>query len=191
MSMTSELFVTAKQGRTREHARLGSQRCGANEREEIRATIERLSRWMDSMFVLPVLGWRFGFDAIMGLIPGLGDVATTLVSLYIVTLSSRAGMPKITLARMALNVGIDFVLGGLPLIGDVMDVWWKANQMNAALLRERLAARDFQTRRATVRDWLFVGAMVVLLLVLFAGVLLTAGWIASALWNAASALITR
>jgi hypothetical protein len=164
------------------------ERLSADELARIQATIEQLSRWMDSIFELPLLRWRFGLDAIIGLIPGLGDAATTMVSLYILTLASRSGVPKITLARMGLNVAIDFVLGSLPLVGDVFDVWWKANQMNAALLRERLAHPDFRSRRGTARDWLFVGAMLVVLLVLFVGMVAMTALIASALWNAAWSL---
>ena len=87
---------------------------------------------MDTAFEVPGLGWRFGFDALIGLIPGVGDVATTFVSLYLLVLAGRMGLPRITVARMGLNVAIDMLRGSLPLVGDVFDVWWKSNKMNAA-----------------------------------------------------------
>jgi hypothetical protein len=160
----------------------------AIELAQIRTTVEHLSYWMDSRFQVPVLGWRFGFDAIIGLIPGLGDAATTIVSLYLLTLASQCGVPKITLTRMGLNVAIDFILGSLPLVGDVFDVWWKANQMNAVLLRERLAHPDFRFRRGTASDWFFVGAMLVVLLALFVGMVALVRLGASYLWNALTGL---
>ena len=67
-------------------------------------TIARLSHWMDTAFEVPVLGWRFGLDALIGLIPGLGDVATTFVSLYILGVAGRMGLPRITVATIGLNV---------------------------------------------------------------------------------------
>ncbi|HEY2893381.1 MAG TPA: DUF4112 domain-containing protein, partial [Pirellulales bacterium] len=155
----------------------------APESAEIQAFVEKLSRLMDTAFEVPGLGWRFGFDAIVGLIPGVGDLATTLVSLYLLLLASRTGLPRITLARMGLNVAIDMVGGSLPLVGDIFDVWWKSNQKNAALLRERLAAAPSESRRAKASDWIFVGAMILALIVLFAAVIALATLIVAAVWN--------
>src|SRR3954469_5958356 len=74
---------------------------------EIQAFVEKLSRLMDTAFEVPGLGWRFGRDAFVGRAPGCGALATTLVSLYLLLLASRTGLPRITLARMGLNVAID------------------------------------------------------------------------------------
>ncbi|HTM55436.1 MAG TPA: DUF4112 domain-containing protein [Pirellulales bacterium] len=150
---------------------------------EIQAFVEKISRLMDTAFEVPGLGWRFGFDALVGLIPGIGDLATTLVSLYLLLLASRTGLPRITLARMGLNVAIDMVGGSLPLVGDIFDVWWKSNQKNAALLRERLAAAPYETPRAKASDWIFVGGMIVALIGLFAAVIAVATLIVAAVWN--------
>ena len=92
---------------------------------------------MDDLFRVPVLGWRFGLDALIGLIPGLGDTSTALVSFYILAAAVRHGVPKITILRMGMNIGIDYLLGSLPVVGDVADAWWKSNQKNVALLRRR------------------------------------------------------
>src|SRR6185369_14381256 len=99
--------------------------------------LERLGWLMDDMFRVPVLGWRFGLDALVGLIPGLGDTSTSLVSFYILAAAVRYRVPKITLLRMGLNIGIDYVVGSLPVIGDLADAWWKSNRMNLDLLRKR------------------------------------------------------
>lgn len=155
---------------------------------EIQAFVDKISRLMDTAFEVPGLGWRFGFDALVGLIPGIGDLATTLVSLYLLLLASRTGLPRITLARMGLNVAIDMVGGSLPLVGDLFDVWWKSNQKNAALFRERLAAAPYETPRAKASDWIFVGGMIVALIGLFAAVIAVATLIVAAVWNAVAGI---
>ena len=87
--------------------------------------VERLGWLMDDLFRVPVLGWRFGLDALIGLVPGLGDTATSLASFYILAAAVRYRVPKITLLRMGLNIGLDYVIGSLPVVGDFADAWWK------------------------------------------------------------------
>ncbi len=95
---------------------------------EVERSLDQLSRWMDGLFRIPGVGWRFGLDAIVGLIPGVGDLATTSVSFYILAAAVRYRVPKITLLRMGLNLGVDYVLGSVPILGDMFDAWWKSNQ---------------------------------------------------------------
>jgi len=166
------------------------ERLSSAELRKIRASVGQISRWMDTAFELPLVGWRFGLDAIIGLIPGLGDAATTVVSLYLLALAGRAGVPKITLARMGLNVAVDMILGSLPLVGDVFDIWWKANQRNATLLDERIAQSGKDARRAKASDWIFVGAMLAGLTLLFVALVSLAVLAASALWNATEGLFS-
>jgi hypothetical protein len=118
---------------------------------------------MDDMFRVPVLGWRFGLDALLGLIPGLGDTSTSLVSFYILAAAVRYRVPKITLLRMGLNIGIDYIVGSLPVIGDVADAWWKSNRMNLDLLRKRATVSAAEARPGRLSDWLFVGGIIVVL----------------------------
>ncbi len=165
-------------------------RLSARELASIRSTVGQISRWMDTAFELPLVGWRFGLDAIIGLIPGLGDAATTVVSLYLLALAGRAGVPKITLARMGLNVALDMILGSLPLVGDVFDIWWKANQRNATLLDERIAQSGKDARRAKASDWIFVGAMLAGLAILFVALVSLAVLAGSALWSATQGLFS-
>jgi len=124
---------------------------------------------MDDLFRVPVLGWRFGLDALIGLIPGLGDTGTTLVSFYVLAAAVRHGVPKITLLRMGMNIGIDYVLGALPVVGDVADAWWKSNQKNIALLRRGATVSAEEARAGKLSDWIFVGGIIVLLIVLAIG----------------------
>ena len=136
---------------------------------EIEENLERLSWLMDDVFRIPVIGWRIGLDALLGLIPGVGDTATTLASLYILTSAVRYRVPKITLLRMGLNLGIDYALGSLPLVGDFFDAWWKSNQKNVDLLRRRATVSASEAREGRISDWLFVGLIIVLLVGLAAG----------------------
>jgi hypothetical protein len=165
-------------------------RLSAVELRQIRSSVGQISSWMDTAFELPLVGWRFGWDAIIGLIPGLGDAATTLVSLYLLALAGRAGVPKITLARMGLNVAVDMVLGSLPLVGDVFDVWWKANERNAILFDELMSQSGRESRRARAGDWIFVGAMLAGLAILFAAIVSLTVLAASAVWTAAEGLFS-
>jgi hypothetical protein len=119
---------------------------------------------MDDLFRVPVLGWRFGLDALIGLIPGFGDTATSLVSFYILVNAVRYGVPKITLLRMGVNIGIDYVVGSLPFVGDVVDAWWKSNRKNLNLLKERATVSAEEARAASASDWLFVGGIMLALI---------------------------
>ena len=141
----------------------------ANHPAEVEQSLERLGWLMDDLVRVPVLGWRFGLDALLGLIPGVGDTATSLVSFYILASAVRYRVPKITLLRMGLNIGIDYILGSLPLVGDLFDAAWKSNQMNVELLRKRATVSAPEARKGRTSDWLFVGLIIVLLIGLAVG----------------------
>ena len=127
---------------------------------------ERLGWLLDDVFRVPILGWRFGLDALVGLIPGIGDTGTALASFYILASAVRHGVPKITLLRMGLNIGFDYVLGSLPLVGDVADAFWKSNQKNIALLRKRATVSAEEARAGRLSDWIFVGGIIAVLIAL-------------------------
>jgi hypothetical protein len=137
---------------------------------------------MDDMFRVPVLGWRFGLDALVGLIPGLGDTSTSLVSFYILAAAVRYRVPKITLLRMGLNIGIDYVVGSLPVIGDLADAWWKSNRMNLDLLRKRATVTAAEARSGRASDWLFVGGIILGLIVLAIASAAVSIYILAKLW---------
>ena len=128
--------------------------------------LERVGWLMDEVFRVPVLGWRFGLDAVLGLIPGLGDTSTSLVSFYILAAAVRYRVPKVTLLRMGLNIAFDYVIGSLPLVGDVADAWWKSNRMNLELLRKRATVSADEARSGKASDWLFVGGIIAILIAL-------------------------
>jgi hypothetical protein len=126
-------------------------------------SLTRLSWLLDDLIRIPGLGWRFGLDALVGLIPGFGDTATSLASFYILASAVRYGVPKVTILRMGLNIGIDYLVGSLPLVGDVFDAWWKSNQMNVELLSKRATVSASEARQGKLSDWLFVGVIILLL----------------------------
>jgi hypothetical protein len=105
--------------------------------------VRKLARILDHGMVDPLLGF---------VLPGIGDLIGSLIGLYIVAIAVRRRVSPIVVARMVLNLAIDACIGVIPVIGDVADVLFKANDKNVALL----AARD-PTGRATARDWLAVG----------------------------------
>ena len=105
------------------------------------ARIDGLATLLDTAFIVPGTNIRFGFDAMIGLIPGIGDVITTAMSLYIVREARALGAPHHLIVRMLGNVALDGIVGAVPLLGDVFDVMWRANRRNIALLRNHLRAR--------------------------------------------------
>ena len=138
-----------------ERARNGRTAKDAN----IETNLERLSWLMDDLFRVPGLGWRFGLDALIGLIPGFGDTATSLVSFYILAAAVRYRVPKVTLLRMGLNIALDYAVGSLPLVGDLADAAWKSNHKNIDLLKKRATVSAEEARSGRVSDWLFVGEL--------------------------------
>jgi hypothetical protein len=130
--------------------------------------LEWLAYWTDTAFEIPGLGIRFGFDAIIGLIPGLGDLLTSLISLYILAAARRYGVSRATLMRMAFNIAVDTAVGTIPLFGDAFDVYWKANLMNVALLRRHVLATADEQRVARRKDTLFIVGLILGLLAMMA-----------------------
>jgi hypothetical protein len=140
---------------------------------KVEQSLEHLAWLMDDLFRVPGIGWRFGLDALIGLIPGLGDTATSIVSFYILASAVRYRVPKVTILRMGLNIGIDYILGSLPVVGDLFDAWWKSNQMNVELLKKRATVAPEDAREARTSDWLFVGVIILGL----SGIVLSAAFI--------------
>ena len=124
--------------------------------------VRNLARLLDTSIPLPG-GFRDGWDAVLGLVPGLGDGAGALLSTYIVLQAVRLGASREVLVRMVGNVALEALMGAVPLLGDVFDAAFKANVRNVRLLEEYLAAPG-ATRRAS-RAWI-IGSVVVLLMLL-------------------------
>ena len=108
-------------------------------RREFANSIERLARLMDGAVKVPVVG-PVGLDPLLGLFPVAGDVVSAIVAVSLIARSIKYGVPPELIARMLGNVAFDFMVGAVPVVGDVADMWFRANLRNLALLREFLAA---------------------------------------------------
>jgi hypothetical protein len=117
-------------------------------RAERIARIEWLSSLLDTAIVVPGTPIRFGLDALIGLVPGIGDAITALLALYIVREARALGAPRILIARMLANVALDGVVGAVPVAGDLFDVAFRANRRNVALLRQHLDRAERKRQRA-------------------------------------------
>lgn len=144
---------------------------------QIERELEVFSQLMDNRFRVPVLGWRFGLNAIIDLIPEFGDVVTSIVALYILVSAVRYRVPKVTLLRMGLNIAIYFIGGLVPIVGDIFAIWWKPNIRNMNLLRARATVSADEARAAKTSDWVFVAIIIGVLITLLLGSLVLAGTI--------------
>lgn len=136
------------------------------------ASIRKLAKSLDSQF--EVLGFRFGWDGILGLIPGVGDIVTSFFSVAIMAKAAALGAPASVLARMGLNILVDNVFDAVPLIGHIFDFFWKSNNKNIALLDSYL-----QNPRKTKRSSTIV--LVIVFTVFFA---LLIGLLVFSIWAA-------
>jgi hypothetical protein len=109
--------------------------------------IRWLAVMMDGAFRVPGTRFRFGLNSVIGLPPGVGDGILALISLWIVWQASELGLPRVKLARMVGNVLIEGVLGSIPLLGDLMDVAWKANLRNLRIVEDHLGQPPTTGRR--------------------------------------------
>ena len=128
------------------------------------ARARALTRLLDSAARVPGTSFRFGLDPLLGLIPGLGDVAGAALSGYVVILASRLGAPKSVIVRMLGNVAIDTVAGTMPVVGDLFDAGWKSNTRNLALLERHVGLPTTERAASRTVVWLTVAALAVLAL---------------------------
>lgn len=103
--------------------------------------VEALARLMDGVFVIPGTNIRMGLDAIIGLVPGVGDVVSGVISSYLIWEARQLGAPRWLIARMMGNTLLDTTIGAIPIIGDAFDVMFRANMRNMAILRSHLTAK--------------------------------------------------
>ncbi|MDM7921493.1 MAG: DUF4112 domain-containing protein [Pyrinomonadaceae bacterium] len=151
----------------------------ARRQVEVEEGLDNLAHYLDGLFRIPGTGWRFGLDSLIGLVPNVGDTLTSFASFYILLAGVRYGVPKITLLRMAFNIGLDYVVGTVPFIGDAFDFFWKSNKQNMDLIRTRATGR-----KGTTSDYLFVFAIIgLLILLLVASILISIYIIGAIFWE--------
>ena len=127
-------------------------------------TLQRLEILLDEAFRIPFTRIRFGIDGIIGLVPGLGDVAAGLLSLIIPIAAWIRGVPYVTLLRMGVNLAVGVLIGSIPILGDAFDIAWKPNRRNLLLLKRHLG----EPRRHTWKDGVFLALFACALVLIFA-----------------------
>ena len=135
------------------------------------ARLALLRRWavlLDSAFAIPGIPIRFGLDALVGLLPGIGDLATPAFTVLLLGTAVRMRVPGVVLTRMVMNAGLDALIGLVPIAGDIADVGWKANLRNVELL-ERHAVPGTPARRGDV--WFVAGGVALMVLVVVLGLI--------------------
>jgi len=140
---------------------------------EVEKGLDDLAFYLDGLFRVPGTGWRFGLDALIGLIPNVGDTLTSFASFYILVAGVRYGVPKITLLRMAFNIGLDYLVGSIPFLGVAFDFFWKSNQQNMDLIRTRASGHG----KGKTSDYIFVFGLIGLLILLLIASIVTSGYI--------------
>jgi hypothetical protein len=147
------------------------------ERKRQHRELEALFKWlafvMDEFVRLPGTKFRFGLDPLIGLLPGLGDTGSAVISAMALLAAARRGLPKILLARMSFNILINEAIGIIPVVGDAFSFWFKSNSRNYDLLKRHTAA----PRRSTRGDWVFVALVLSALLLILVASLAVSLWL--------------
>lgn len=152
------------------------------ERQRAKKRLERFAWYLDNSIPIPGLEARIGIDGLIGLLPGIGDTLGALLSSYLLGEAARLGAPKSVLLKMAFNIALDALVGTIPVLGDLFDFVWKANQRNAELLNQYLD----RPRKTVVSSRIFAWILAVALI----GLVIFIGWLGylviRALWAAAT-----
>lgn len=135
--------------------------------------VELLAWLLDNSIPIPGTARRIGLDAIVGLIPGLGDVVTGAIGILIVVRGAQRGLPRVAVARMLTNLALDLAVGAIPVLGDAWDLWFKAHARNLAILRRHAV----DPTASTSGHWLFFVALAIAAIAAVAA----AYWLAAAL----------
>jgi hypothetical protein len=135
--------------------------------------LDILSHILDDFIHIPGTPIRFGLDGIVGVIPGIGDLIGGIASCIIIVAAWMRGVSYVTVARMVANVGIEVVIGAIPVIGDMFDIAWRANRRNYALLTGSM----YEPRKYTIQSWFFLGGLCLILAALVVLPMLLFGWL--------------
>lgn len=136
--------------------------------------LDLLAHLLDDWFRIPGTSVRFGLDGLIGLVPWLGDILAGLASCILIIAAWFRGVPYVTIARMVVNLGIDVVVGSIPLFGDMFDIAWKANRRNYKLMTRHLQ----QPHKHTWKDWVFMLLLALCVAIIFIVPLILLIWFA-------------
>jgi len=135
--------------------------------------LDALSHLLDDFIRIPGTPIRFGLDGIVGFVPGIGDILGGLASTILIVAAWVRGVPKVTVARMVMNVAIETAVGSLPIVGNLFDIGWRANRRNYKLL----AGSIEEPEKHSASSWLFFGGLCLVLLALLMVPLVLAGFV--------------
>jgi len=107
-------------------------------REEAQRRLQRIAKLMDSQIRVPLIGLRIGADAILGLVPGVGDILTGAIGAYLIYEAQRLGIPRSAVIRMVANIAFDTAIGAIPVAGDIWDFFFRANDRNMQILARHI-----------------------------------------------------
>jgi len=134
-----------------------------------------LAKLMDNQFRIPGTQLRFGLDPIIGLIPGIGDALTSLLSSTLLFRGMKAGIPKVVQMRMALNIFLNTALGVIPVFGDLFSFWFKSNMRNIELLQAHSASQE-TAKKSTLGSWLLLTSLILGVMLFIAGCFFFLWW---------------
>ncbi|MCI0411511.1 DUF4112 domain-containing protein [bacterium] len=146
-----------------------------------RDQLDQLAWLLDNCFKIPGTKWRFGLEAVLGLVPGAGDIISGLLGLFLLIRAFQFRLPKIVIVRMLVNSLLDFAIGAIPFVGDAFDFVYKANTRNMKLFHQYAET----PLKSTNRHWIFIGGLVAAFLGMAFAVLVVMIWAISRLFGGA------
>ena len=151
----------------------------AGNKKNISQLAQALAQLLDASLTIPGTSIRIGLDPLLGLIPGIGDLISNAIGSSLLFLGTKAGIPRIVLLRMSINILINMVVGAIPIIGDLFSIWFKSNLQNAQLLH-----RHCQTTApvTTLIDWIYVSGIIIGLILLTSLAFVLIFWLASSIF---------
>jgi hypothetical protein len=136
--------------------------------EKVKNQLDQIAWFLDNAFKVPGINWRFGAEALIGLIPGAGDLISGAVGLMLLFRAFQFKLPKIVILRMIVNTLLDITIGAIPFLGDIFDFIFKANSRNMAMFRQYAE----QPAQSTTRHWIFIGSVAAIFGLVVLGIVL-------------------
>lgn len=139
-----------------------------------------LADLLDRRYMIPGTSIRIGLDPVIGLIPYVGDVIVSFAGACILVVAAQSQLPKIVLVRMSLNIAINGMIGGIPILGDLFSIWFKSNVRNVELLEHHVVG---DRRTSTIGDWVFVVGLLLGIAFVVVGTVVGVIWLLARVWK--------
>ncbi len=169
--MTNDLH-TKKQSSTRQPSSTSINK------KSISQIAQALGQLLDASLTIPGTKIKVGLDPLIGLIPGIGDLISNGIGSSLLFLATKAGVPRIVILRMSMNIVINMVVGAIPIVGDLFSIWFKSNLQNAQILHKHSQTTAPVT---TVVDWLYVGSIILGMILILSLVLSFIFWLGTSI----------